>query len=78
MNSDSTTIWRGAPRSCIPGYNGASGLEEENLGLEIGSRGSISEIRYKIAYFRTKIKDRSLFLHLQVVWVIMPQILGRH
>ena len=42
----------------LPGYNGARGLEEEkSLGLEIGSRGSISEISYEIAYFRTKIKD---------------------
>ena len=58
MNSILTCYLEGVHQVMISRYNGARGLEEEkSRGLEIGSRGSISEISYEIAYFRTKIKD---------------------
>jgi Fe(3+) dicitrate transport protein len=42
----------------LPGYSGASGMEEEkSLGFEIGSRGSLSIFNYEVAYFNTSIED---------------------
>ena len=56
---DSHLLFAGVHQGhALPGYSGASGMEEEkSLGFEIGSRGSLSIFNYEVAYFNTSIED---------------------
>ena len=43
----------------LPGYNGASGVleEEQSIGFELGVRGAANRFGYELAYFNTSIDD---------------------
>jgi Fe(3+) dicitrate transport protein len=56
----SATIFGGVHQGhALPGYNGASGVleEEQSLGLELGVRGETSFFGFELAYFNTSIDD---------------------
>jgi Fe(3+) dicitrate transport protein len=56
----SATLYGGVHQGhALPGYNGASGVleEEQSLGLELGVRGTVNRFGYELAYFNTSIDD---------------------